>query len=122
MSLSVEELLKTRYKLIADYPGNYLPIGHIFYLIQDEYHGQYPHLFKKLEWHEDRSENDMPEYVKLNPENTIGGNRVFKVVDVHTYIDGIGLEIDDENNRILACKYLLPASFIEYETYINSLK
>lgn len=82
--LSVEELLKTRYKVIAAYPhsifdvGEILQIGnydgHLLYKWVDgigveceEYEvffKDYPHLFQKLEWWQERSESEMPEYVK----------------------------------------------------------
>jgi hypothetical protein len=83
MSLSTEELMHPRYKVIADYPGNIHPIGHIHghdingtqnVMKLDEwlaFHDKYPHLFKKLEWWEDREEKDMPQYVKLVMSNRI---------------------------------------------------
>jgi hypothetical protein len=70
--MTSEELMKPRYKVIADYPGlpHYMPVGFIikeqetlpyfFNLVIDKY----PHLFKKLEWFEERSIEDMPQYVK----------------------------------------------------------
>jgi hypothetical protein len=74
--MTVEELLKPRYKVIADYPGNhYGNIGTILdrdwaqYPNDDETQpaiwriSQYPHLFKKLKWWEERKLNDMPDYL-----------------------------------------------------------
>lgn len=87
---NVEELMKPRRKVIADYPGARFPVGEILHVCQsvqeadelkpqkghsavmNEY-GQfdkYPHLFKPLEWHEDRELNEMPEYVKVNTGKT----------------------------------------------------
>jgi len=73
--MSVEDLLKPRYKVIADYPGSDYHIGEILdrdwgWVGNDEvgfkHHiSHYPHLFKKLQWWEDRDEKDMPEYVKF---------------------------------------------------------
>lgn len=72
--LSPEELLKPRYKVIADYPSNIHKIGSI--IKNDDgakfdrirYYGcaKYPHLFKPLQWWEERKPEDMPEYLKHN--------------------------------------------------------
>lgn len=57
--LSVEELLKPRYKVIADYPNSRLRNGQILNIEGDENDidgfAKYPHLFQKLEWWEERS-------------------------------------------------------------------
>lgn len=82
----------------------------------------YPLLFKRLYWWEHLDANSMPDYVKLNPDNTIGGDRVFKVLDVITYLDGFGLVIDEEKENGMGCKYLLPADEQDYIDYIKSLK
>jgi|ERR1044072_619177 hypothetical protein len=81
------DLLKPRYKVIADYPGNAYKLGDIITFVEDgcselianysavngdrtrlmvakKEFDKYPHLFKKLEWWEDRSDEDMPEYYK----------------------------------------------------------
>jgi len=73
--METAELLKPRYKVIADYPGSVFNIGRILpdpleSYSQDEENdlvlsmNKYPHLFRKLEWWEDRAVEDMPEYVK----------------------------------------------------------
>jgi hypothetical protein len=78
--MTVEELLIPRFKVIADYPtmdrnGNYM-VGDILtdngktaVLKQNgdavfvcEWK-KYPHLFKKLEWWEERNIEDMPKYI-----------------------------------------------------------
>lgn len=79
-SAKAEELLKPRYKVIADWPGgDYLP-GDIFTMEPDEdgtmldkIHfvfehtcKKYPHLFKPLQWYEDRPKEEMPQYVKVD--------------------------------------------------------
>lgn len=63
----------------------------------------------------------MPEYVKLNPENTIGGDEIFKVQDVKQFDDGIGLLIDKITTH-MHTKYFLPATKHEYESYIIKIK
>lgn len=75
--MSIEDLLKPRWKCIADYPDNTNEIGTILdrdwcrYKFDDEDAGEvlwrisdFPHLFKKLEWYENRKPEDMPEYIK----------------------------------------------------------
>lgn len=65
----VDELLQPRYKVIAAYPGISYEIGKILQCAESEhgdvnYYKQYPHLFKRLEWWEDREVSEMPEYLK----------------------------------------------------------
>lgn len=71
-----EELLKPRYKVIADYPRSNFNIGDIWPDVAAEWTtkeqidytleemSKYPSLFKKLEWWEEREPEDMPEYLK----------------------------------------------------------
>lgn len=79
--MKVEDLLKPRYKVLADWPesqfsskdspasmisywvGRIIIYGEIGVQTQIKY-DKYPHLFKKLEWWEDREESEMPEYLK----------------------------------------------------------
>lgn len=90
--LTVEELLRPRYKLIADYPGCEFEVGQIiefthksnFFTGEPEWttdmvknkhgHSQFcikliepgiPHLFQPLQWWECRDVTDMPEYFKV---------------------------------------------------------
>lgn len=59
----IADLMKPRYKVIADYPGNNLyKVGSI---IEDTGWGVelFPNIFKKLSWWEERDVKDMPEYV-----------------------------------------------------------
>lgn len=86
--MTTEELLKPRYKLIKDYPDCIAPVGSILqddvesciittptgsvsiqssYLFRNK--DKYPHLFQKLEWWEDRKEDELPGYVKLRKES-----------------------------------------------------
>ena len=77
--MTVEELLIPRYKVTADYPGmdDSYEIGEV---LKPAYTGivdAYPHLFRKLNWWEERNVEDMPEYVKI-----INGGQVGKILDV----------------------------------------
>lgn len=69
---SIEQLLQPRYKVIADYPGNVQPIGHIHQCIGDpesirywvEQKEKYPQVFQRLEWWEHRTDSELPRYMK----------------------------------------------------------
>src|SRR6478736_5645084 len=80
--MTTEELLKPRYKVIADYPCRPHPIGYILEFSGDKYDTQslfrlpnsdhrypedkfkeYPNLFEPLPWWKDRKAEDMPEYI-----------------------------------------------------------
>jgi len=75
--MSTDDLLKPRYKVIADYPFSYYDVDSI--LLFDFYHtpngvvhfNEYPHLFKKLEWYEERKVEDMPDYLKFEERLSI---------------------------------------------------
>jgi len=66
---AIDDLMKPRYKVIADYPDNEFSVGEILpdEVVSNEEDEilKYPHLFKKLEWWEERRESEMPEYVKI---------------------------------------------------------
>lgn len=81
--MTVQELLKPRYKLIADYPNSEFRVGDVLEfksiypysgyallfgsdkIISTEYLDDFKHLFKKLEWWDERKVEEMPEYVKM---------------------------------------------------------
>jgi len=77
--MTTEELLKPRWKVIADFPFNtYYKVGGV---ITDDRlmaarnetghavfaceWNDYPNIFRKLKWWEERNIEDMPEYVKM---------------------------------------------------------
>ncbi len=74
----MKDLMQKRVKVIADYPQNPKPIGTIIpeirgyyevregYSIKAELISDYPAIFKPLEWWEERSDSEMPQYVKLD--------------------------------------------------------
>src|ERR1700733_717010 len=81
--MTSEELMKPRYKVIADWPGMPYNVGDI--LMQDfedsniwvipslgmrsphlfAHPENWPHLFRRLQWWEDMKPGDLPEYVKI---------------------------------------------------------
>lgn len=64
--MTAKELLIPRYKVIADYPNNDVnPVGNIINCTQlPNDFDEYPHLFKKLEWWQERDLKDMPTHIK----------------------------------------------------------
>jgi hypothetical protein len=117
--MSKEELLKPRYKVIADYPNIEWEVGEI--LDRDwgwdgddesgfKHHiSDYPHLFQPLEWWQERQPGEMPEYVKAKRSE-----QVLKVESIeYKYMSAI-LE-DDNFPRSLA--NFLPATESEYQSF-----
>jgi len=89
---TVEELLKDRWEVIADYPQNIMPVGSVFWMdkfythitapsgatsVQSNYYAQsrdkYPKIYRKLFWWEHRKESEMPEFLK----HTIQGKTTY---------------------------------------------
>lgn len=83
--MSIEQLLNPRVKLSVKYPGQPVPTGTILHRYErgvqvyyvdtpgtiltpgcvfEEIVDEYPHLFKPLQWWEERKDEDMPEYIK----------------------------------------------------------
>lgn len=124
--LTVEDLMKPRYKVIADFPGNQWKVGQILLKNDKVFKGDgyseeyklehFPHLFKKLEWFEERKTEDMPEYVKPKraPEY------VFKVIEFHSTV----CEYFGTDGRICMDNSFVfdPATPSEYISYINKQK
>jgi len=127
MDMTVEELLAPRYKVIADYPGNLWDVGT---LLPSEYHAikelspnmiafydKYPHLFRKLEWWEERKPEDMPEYLKTIHHD----GRIYKAIE-HNIKASNGLGFINENGlRKSYCNYL-PTTLEDYTHYTKSNK
>ena len=76
MALTKETLLRERYRCIADYPGRMFKIGEILhqttypkrwegdkFTMIDDHPAHYPAIFQELKWWEERTNEDMPEYI-----------------------------------------------------------
>ena len=115
--MTTEELLKPRYKVIADYPFMQWALGQIILLTTgndgDYYFEKFPHLFKKLEWWEERKPEDMPEYVK----SELG---VFKA---EWKMSALTMFVRDRNDPddiwIMPSEKITPATEQEYQRFIN---
>lgn len=132
--MTPDELLQPRYKVIADYPKQDFEVGEVLYEDNEMYfvytdngkwqiHPEwYPHLFKKLAWHEERNIEDLPEYVKLGYNNR---NQYVHQVDkwfdeidglYYQYLNKVGTPLMSNVNE------LLPSTQQEYEAYLKQMK
>lgn len=130
------DLMKPRYRVIADWPSlDEIVIGDIIEgeifesesLFNTPMH-DFPHLFKKLEWWEERKPEDMPGYVKVNSEKT----SLFKdsVLKVKLWGKRVSEElyclIDEDRTKTFADLYkyspehFLPATKEEFDNYLKS--
>lgn len=130
--MAPEELMKPRYKVIADYPKSLYHVGDIINAgstgedcIYCDREGprmrHYPHLFKKLEWWQDRAPEDMPEYVKE-------GEFVFKAIWTEGAVTENGkqpmrMKLNDGYGDWQVISNVMchfePATEAEYNSYIN---
>jgi hypothetical protein len=131
--MSVEELLKPRYKVIADYPNSNLVIGEILTSQAkngcnwetDKHHylnliepWKFPAIFRKLEWWEYRDEKDMPKYViKLDDVLKINKYDLKKQL-IFTYFHNV-LDYPFDFKSFL--KGTTPATEAEYLNYIKTI-
>lgn len=129
--MSIEDLLLPRYKVIADYPGSDYHVGEILdrdwgWVGNDDIGFKhrisgYPHLFRKLQWYEERKIEDMPQYVKLVFDS--------KIQFVHKVEKWIGANEHGEPlyeyfNRVgylgpFNILHQVPATLTEYNEYIS---
>lgn len=126
--MTVERLLQPRYKVIADYPNSDFEIGFILYSDKNGFFYEYgdngrwsvkpekyPHIFKKLEWYEERKVEDMPEYVKELSEDSIKHVAKWK-------IDSEKDAYYAENGSYFVSAFnTIPATEQEYLQFKNSL-
>lgn len=110
------DLMRPRYKVIADYPESIHEVGDILSGASYEKHAlykdKYPHLFKKLEWWEERPESEMPEYLKGRK----GG--VSKVLFYH--MGSASATLDYQGTMPMPLELLQPATEAEYQNYLKS--
>lgn len=139
--MTPDELLNPRYKVIADYPNSRFKIGDILFKyrypsspsmytyvtnpeiplkgtsLSPEYVEKMNHLFKPLQWWEERKAEDMPAYVKClkSPDQIIEPGSVLKVA------------WNDHGGKVEKGPWIFPytncyepATEEDYTTYINS--
>lgn len=125
--MTPEQLLKKRFKAIAPYPFSYYEVDSIllfeFYHAKDGivYFAEYPHLFRELQWYEERAEGDMPEYLKCikTPDQIHFKNECFKVKwyekPLHTTIAK-----SERGAIVISTNCYVPITEQEYNTYNQS--
>src|SRR5688572_6513072 len=132
---TVEELLKPRYIIENEWFDCPYLKGTILTRMKDSYEFsaadehhpfseedlvKYPYLTRKLEWWQERSESEMPEYVKWHPDRT-SRSRPTKVKEWKLFDDGPGFRyVGQDKGGYVAAKYSLPCDESEYLAYINS--
>ena len=146
--MTKQELMTNRYEVIANYPNSPFEIGDIVFKCDNtnvyaikkycgEYHvenpGEYPEIFKKLEWYEKRKIEEMPEYLKvitsINHNKDIG--KVIKAVpgglrsghkgyEKNSWSESEKEYCSGFDNIILSC--FEPATEEEYLSYLENSK
>jgi hypothetical protein len=155
--MTKEELLKPRYKVIADYPGRWKEfeiggiitidkllnaelIGKLIYPSREKLkdsllynkpcwisenemkiYGEgffklYPHLFKKLEWWEERKPEELPHYV-IDKEIPTVKYKVYGWLQNNAMF-----QFSDSEMAITHTQFFVPATKEEYEQLLNSVK
>jgi len=115
MTVQIEQLLKPRFKIIADYPGNVREIGSISTEIHTaEYFRKFPSNFRELQWWEEREVSEMPEYVIMNHQS----KKVMKVFK-HFVLATHGCGFINEQKKTKSYVNYLPATPADYENYLK---
>lgn len=123
--MSVEELLKPRYKVIADYPMRAYNIGDIITLQEPfkpiaygaadcnnaGYLDKYPHLFKPLAWYEEREIDDLPIYLKSKNTGAVTKIEQYHQIGKMLYVIYI------TGHQFIMPEYFLPATSTDYQNY-----
>lgn len=136
--MSTEKLIKPRWKVIASFPDSEYKVGDIedrdwskYVNGEDESDGvlwrisDFPHLFKHLEWWEDRKIEEMPKYLKADP--SWSKYFVAKVKDYYGENNYVRFEYDGnipqqcDSNKYYT-EWFLISSEEEYNTYISTLQ
>lgn len=144
--MTKDQLLAPRYKVIADYPDSPYTIGDILSFQQwggdlkkwahyndegifmgftDDF-DEYPHIFKPLQWWEERKAEDMPEYVKIIEKPTLTGEKcnIGNVVKIHRHFTNswdyhciYGCQAFGKD--FLSYSKTYPATREDYESYLK---
>lgn len=126
----MEDLMIPRYKVIAGYPGAFAIVESVLdedviinYLLQhDEYDiNKYPHLFKKLQWWEERTIREMPMNVKVIQFNISTQLPLNSIHKVNVWQD-LPYRVAFILGKEVHVRDLEPATEEQYNNYINSKK
>ncbi len=105
--MTTEQLLKPRYKVIADYPNSKFEVEQILMGQYIAYADKYPAIFKPLEWWVEREPSELPEYLQRGK----GFYKVDKYAIKHDCV-----YINEEIEELI---YYAPATLSDYTAYIN---
>lgn len=113
----MNDLLAPRYKVIAPWPslGDDVEVGFIYEKCTEymcKHMDRYPHLFRKLEWWEERKPEEMPEYVEIisNSKRLHVDGKEYK----YEFINGSLFRIAHKNGGGLIVGNFIPATEQEY--------
>lgn len=128
--LSVEELLKPRWKVIADYPNSPFFIGQVFAIpnfdrqFTKDYwaaeKNKFPNIFEPLPWWKDRDVNEFPEYLKVYYKERVEFHKVNQWLHmigdqtVYEYFNKDGLQLRETTRGTD------PATKEEYDAYLQT--
>lgn len=138
--MTPEELMKPRFKVIADYPGSHFGDNQVLNLNYNNREGlweytwaehdgmydiseaslkEYPHLFRPLQWWEERDVKDMPEYVKWTKNWDSNPVREAGDVMVVEWISNSHFTSEGEDWKLTG-GWFIPATETEWEEYLKT--
>ena len=121
--MTLEELLRRRYKVENLYPECPYQVDDILYEAEKSFLDNYPYLFRRLHWFEEREIQDMPQYISID-------SKVWKIKEWRKDIIGhwypmneVDAKSDSENFSNISWHFRSthskPATEEEYNSYIN---
>jgi hypothetical protein len=121
-TMTVEELLNPRWKVMADYPNSPFNVGDIhsfmFAATAKIVFGTWPHLFRELQWWEEREEKDLPKYVKHKERDEV--LKVERIEVASHYTNIISKDLKYGSTKYLSM--YLPATEQEHTKYLADNK
>lgn len=143
--MTTEDLLKPRYKVIADYPNSDLPVDLIVTMYapskwidnnknyefteSELWFKRYPHLFKKLEWFEEIDQQNLPARLFIKHNDIIRRFKKFHSSNVIQLFDNKG-EIEYEESiyekmdgtgyELYSIQDCQPSTETEYNEYLTN--
>jgi hypothetical protein len=133
--MTVEQLLKPRYKVIADYPGSQWKVNQVIektkymngrWYVKGSLHDpdDYPAIFSRLEWWQERKLEDMPEYVRYAENGMVAKVDHFDLETTSAwfmYLEG-GIHPYCPGGSALENTHWLPATLADYTHYCETVK
>lgn len=128
--IKVQKLTHSRFEVIEQFPKSSWSIGDIIETDGDQYWvnelEQFPKIYKKLNWYDKRTEDEMPMYVKFVWYDIIDEfHKVKEWIHGHTYTEQknkqgeITAFIGEHNTHQTSLNGWLPATEKEYLEFIN---